>query len=61
MSDTIDRETGVAVTGGSPTAALMDSANKSEPTTLEEKQGQLYFIIEHQCWSFVKVKTDQFM
>ena len=42
MSDIIDQETGGAITGGSPTATLMDSVNKCDPTTREEKQGESY-------------------
>ena len=44
MSDIIDRETGAAITEGSPSAPLMDSGNKCEPTTREEKQGKSYLI-----------------
>ena len=40
MSDSIDRETGDAIAGGSPNATTaMDPASKTEPTR-EEKQGQ---------------------
>ena len=52
MSDSIDRETGDAIAGGSPnTTMAMDPASKTEPTR-EEKQGQSYY----NRWDYCAIK-----